>query len=177
MTPALVAAAIAAPLLRPEPWSAVALQQASSPDGALTGATAATGGRHTARASNGSRWPTGRPHARTLWACGRDGPGLSSLRAEDGRVPPRRQSIWSVPWRPLLERWVCMGCPPDFAEAAVRLVTPRSCNGVKQRTHLCCSSSRTSDKATGCGERSFVCGTPPPRSGGLRCGLFSPDDG
>ena len=89
MTPALVAAAIAAPLLRPEPWSAVALQQASSPDGALTGATAATGGRHTARASNGSRWPTGRPHARTLWACGRDGPGLSSLRAEDGRVPPR----------------------------------------------------------------------------------------
>ena len=97
MTPALVAAAIAAPLLRPEPWSAVALQQASSPDGALTGATAATGGRHTARASNGSRWPTGRPHARTLWACGRDCPGLSSLRAEDGRVPPRRQSIWSGP--------------------------------------------------------------------------------
>ena len=96
MTPALVAAAIAAPLLRPEPWSAVALQQASSPDGALTGATAATGGRHTARASNGSRWPTGRPHARTLWACGRDGPGLSSLRAEDGRVPPRRQTFSSV---------------------------------------------------------------------------------
>ena len=26
-------------------------------------------------------------------------------------------------------------------------------------------------------ELSFVCGTPPPRSGGLRCGLFSPDDG
>ena len=24
---------------------------------------------------------------------------------------------------------------------------------------------------------SFVGGTPPPRSGGLRCGLFSPDDG
>ena len=41
--------------------------------------------------------------------------------------------------------------PDFFAEAAVRLVTPRSCNGVKQRTHLCCSSSRTSDKATGCG--------------------------
>ena len=88
MTPALVAAAIVAPLLRPEPWSAVAHQQASSADGALTGATSATGGRHTARASNGSRWPTGRPHAHTLWACGRDGPGLSSLRAEDGRVPP-----------------------------------------------------------------------------------------
>ena len=72
----------------------------------------------------------------------------------------RRQgssSDWRVPYgRPLLESLVCMGCPPDFAEAAVRLVTPRSCNGVKQRTHLCCSSSRTSDKATGCGERSFV---------------------
>ena len=98
MAPALVVAAAGAPLLRPEPWSAVAHQQASSADGALTGATAATGGRHTARASNGSRWPTGRPHARTLWACGRDGPGLSSLRAEDGRVPPRLATFWSVPF-------------------------------------------------------------------------------
>ena len=40
--------------------------------------------------------------------------------------------------RPLHESWVSVGCLPDFA----RLVTPRSCNGVKQRTHLCCSSSR-----------------------------------
>ena len=32
MTPALVAAATGAPLLRPEPWSAVALQKASSAD-------------------------------------------------------------------------------------------------------------------------------------------------
>ena len=78
--------------------------------------------------------------------------------------------------RPLQESWVSMGCLPDFAEAAVRLVTPRSCNGGKQRTHPAVLQVRPRTKRPGA-ELSFVCGTPPPRSGGLRCGLFSPDDG
>ena len=82
MTPALVAAAAGAPLLRPEPWSAVALQQASSADGALHGSTALNECKHSARASTGSRWPTEEVHARTLWPCTADGGGLSSVSAE-----------------------------------------------------------------------------------------------
>jgi len=89
MTPALVAAAIAAPLLRPEPWSAVALQQASSPDGALHCSTAPNECKHSARASTGSRWPTEEVHARTLWPCTADGGGLSSVSAEPAALHSR----------------------------------------------------------------------------------------
>ena len=92
MTPALVAAAIAAPLLRPEQWSAVALQQASSPDGALHCSTAPNECKHSARASTGSRWPTEEVHARTLWPCTADGGGLSSVSAEPAALHSRRGS-------------------------------------------------------------------------------------
>ena len=54
-------------------------------------------GKHSARASTGSRWPTERAHARTLWACARDGGGLSSVSAEPAALHPRPQTIWSVP--------------------------------------------------------------------------------
>ena len=97
MTPALVAAAIAAPLLRPEPWSAVALQQASSPDGALHCSTAPNECKHSARASTGSRWPTEEVHARTLWPCTADGGGLSSVSAEPAALHSRLATFWSAP--------------------------------------------------------------------------------
>ena len=103
MTPALVAAATAAPLLRPEPWSAVALQQASSPDGALHCSTAPNGCKHSARASTVSRWPTEREHARILWPCSRDGGGLSSVSAEPAAlhassgIKGKRSSLVRVP--------------------------------------------------------------------------------
>ncbi len=97
MTPALVAAAIAAPLLRPEPWSAVALQQASSPDGALHCSTAPNECKHSARASTGSRWPTEEVHARTLWPCTADGGGLSSVSAEPAALHSRLAIFWSAP--------------------------------------------------------------------------------
>ena len=98
MTPALVAAAIAAPLLRPEPWSAVALQQASSPDGALHCSTAPNECKHSARASTGSRWPTEEVHARTLWPCTADGGGLSSVSAEPAALHSRLAIFWSAPF-------------------------------------------------------------------------------
>ena len=62
-------------------------------------------------------------------------------------------------WRPLRESLESMGCPPDFADAAVRLVTPRSCNGVKQRTHRVGLQVEPRTKRPGA-ELSFVCGTP-----------------
>ena len=66
---------------------------------------------------------------------------------------------------------------PSRSDAAQpKLVTPVSCNGVKQRTYTDCPFSRTPDTATTCGAH-FVCRTSPPRSGGLRCGLFGPDNG
>ena len=110
MTPALVAAAIAAPLLRPEPWSAVALQQASSPDGALHCSTAPNECKHSARASTGSRWPTEEVHARTLWPCTADGGGLSSVSAEPAALHSLRLSISSVP---------CIRTDPEIPPAPV----------------------------------------------------------
>ena len=97
MTPALVAAATGAPLLRPEPWSTVAQQQASSADGALHCSTAPNECKHSARASTGSRWPTEEVHARTLWPCTADGGGLSSVSAEPAALHSRSGTFSSAP--------------------------------------------------------------------------------